>query len=737
VEYLEGRTLLSQFWVSNLNDSGEHSLRQAIIDSNKTTGPNQIDFAAGLRGTITLTGGRLPIANNDVTIIGPGADVLSVSGNNASRVFEVDAVQVAFSGLTITGGGIGPFDELGSGISNTGTLTLTGCTISGNTGFSGGGIINGGILNISGCEITDNTSGVAGGGIENGGSLTIANSIISGNSSGGGSGGGNGQGGGIFNSGTLTVTNSVFSFNYLTSVDALAYHYGGGIDNNGGTLTVADSTFIDNSAGAGGGILNAGTLTVTNSTFNGNTPTGSIGGGGGIENGGSLTIVNSAFSENTANNTVGGGLFNLGGMMTIEASTISGNSAPSGGGIYNDLGGTLTIEASTISGNSAAHGGGIDNAFSPGFGLGMLTIADSTINNNRAGTGAGISNDNGTLSIIKSTINGNSADGPGGGVLNESGAMSINSCTIVGNSAGYFGGGGIKNESDRGTTTLLMSILAGNSAPAGQGQDGKGRFSSLGYNLIGNTEGGSGWVDTDLLNVNPMLGPLQDNGGPTLTMALLPGSPAIDAGSNVLISPGLRYDQRGTGFLRIVNGMVDIGAYEFLPAANDVVAVGWGTQTASLQTAADGQRLLPAGRTTDLPWLGINQLRLTLSQSQSLTPADVTVNRAIGVRYGPVTVSGSGTSYTITLARPINAADRLTITIVNPGISMFNRRLDVLPDDVNDDGVVSASDVVLIRNAILKTGDPLMIGWCDLDGNGAVDMTDFSLARKRLGTRLH
>ena len=146
-----------------------------------------------------------------------------------------------------------------------------------------------------------------------------------------------------------------------------------------------------------------------------------------------------------------------------------------------------------------------------------------------------------------------------------------------------------------------------------------GLLVSRGHNLIGNTDGSSGWVGTDLLNVDPKLGPLQDNGGPTLTMALLPGSPAIDAGSNDLIPPGVLYDQRGPGFQRIVNGTVDIGAYEFLPAANDAVVVGWGTQTASLQTAADGMRLLPAGRNTDLPWLGINQLQLTLGQAQSLT----------------------------------------------------------------------------------------------------------------------
>ncbi len=106
------------------------------------------------------------------------------------------------------------------------------------------------------------------------------------------------------------------------------------------------------------------------------------------------------------------------------------------------------------------------------------------------------------------------------------------------------------------------------------------------------------------------------------------------------------------------------------------------------------------------------------------------------MNYGPVTVSGSGTSYTITLARSIDAADRLTITIVNPGISLFNRRLDVLPGDVNDDGVVNAQDMVLIRNAIQKPADPLMIGWFDVNGSGKVDTLDYSVARKKLGSHL-
>ena len=128
------------------------------------------------------------------------------------------------------------------------------------------------------------------------------------------------------------------------------------------------------------------------------------------------------------------------------------------------------------------------------------------------------------------------------------------------------------------------------------------------------------------------------------------------------------------------------------------VSVGWGTQTAALQTAGDGIRLLPAGRKTDLPWLGIDQVSITLGAAATLTAGDVTVTSAIGVNYGPVTVSGSGTSYTITLAQPIDKADRVTITIGSASIATFTRRLDVLPGDFNDDGVVNSQDLVGVRN---------------------------------------
>jgi len=472
--------------------------------------------------------------------------------------------------------------------------------------------------------------------------------------------------------------------------------------------------------------------------------------GGGIENSGTLTVTDSTIDHNSAfsNGVIdygGGGIFTFG-TLTVSNSTIANNSATgsygSGGGIDDDAG-TLTISNSTIANNSAVGaGGGIFTWF--GSGTGSLTVTDSTIANNSAtgGEGGGICNVLGTMTVTNSTIANNSATGgEGGGISSLYGTMTVTNSTIANNSASPAGGG---LDVTAGTATLDNTIVALNTQGTGSSalaSDISGSVSGA-YNLIG-TGGSGGLVDGVNGNqvgvANPGLGPLAYYGGPTQTIALLPGSPAIDKGSNALaVDPmtglPLTTDQRGPGFLRIVNGTVDIGAYEFLPAASDTVAVDWGTQTVSLQTAADGLRLLPAGRNTDLPWLGINRLQVTLSQAQSLTPADVTVNSAIGVNYGPVTVSGSGTNYTITLAQPINAADRVTITIVNPGVSIFNRRLDVLPGDFNDDGVVNSQDLVGIRNQILGLAPITIFG--DINGDGVVDIKDYNAVRAGIGTTL-
>jgi hypothetical protein len=226
-----------------------------------------------------------------------------------------------------------------------------------------------------------------------------------------------------------------------------------------------------------------------------------------------------------------------------------------------------------------------------------------------------------------------------------------------------------------------------------------------------------------------------------MTMALLPGSPAIDKGSNALtVDPQgnpLQFDQRGTGFVRVFNGKVDIGAYEYLPAGATALSVEWGSAGAAmLQSAADGVRLLPLGRNTDLPWTGIDKLPIELGQARVLTAADMKVSGVIGVNYKVVLLSGAGTSYTITLAPPINKADRITITIGVGGLAPFTRRLDVLPGDFNDDGVVNSQDLVGVRNQWLgfNGAKPTIFG--DINGDVAVNVQDYNAVRAVIGTTL-
>jgi VCBS repeat-containing protein len=271
----------------------------------------------------------------------------------------------------------------------------------------------------------------------------------------------------------------------------------------------------------GTGIVTLDGLTITGGNFH----VGGIDGCGILNNLGTVTVSNTAVLGNIATTT--GGILNDGGVMTISNSTVSGNSGDSGGGIYNGAGATLTVSDSTVSGNSADSGGG-----------GIYSL--------------------GTLTVSNSTISGNSTAFSGGGIYNRR-TLTVSNSTIFGNSAGV-SGGGIYNLS--GILTLNSSIVASNTASTGQ--DISGIVPSGDYNLIKDTAGIVSLPGThNITGVDPMLGPLADNGGPTLTYALLPGSPAIDAGSN---PDSLTTDQRGTGFARVVGTAADIGAFEVQPA---------------------------------------------------------------------------------------------------------------------------------------------------------------------------
>jgi hypothetical protein len=287
--------------VTTLDDDGTGSLREAITLANADEGADTITFS--VTGTITLLS-QLPAIDDTLTISGPGAANLTISGNNAHQVFVVNAGKsLTLEGVTIANGNAGGGD--GGGIDNSGTLTVTNSTFAGN---SAGG------HPLSGWHASN------GGGIDNSGTLTVTNSTFAGNSA--------SNGGGIHNSGTLTVTNSTFAGNSAT-------YDGGGIDNSG-TLTVTNSTFSGNSASYGGGIANFGwanpSTTVTNSTFSGNSATY----GGGIANFGwanpSTTVTNSTFSGNSA--SLGGSISSWGAptVTLTVTNTILANST--GGDCY-------------------------------------------------------------------------------------------------------------------------------------------------------------------------------------------------------------------------------------------------------------------------------------------------------------------------------------------------------------------------------------------------------------------
>jgi hypothetical protein len=156
------------------------------------------------------------------------------------------------------------------------------------------------------------------------------------------------------------------------------------------------------------------------------------------------------------------------------------------------------------------------------------------------------------------------------------------------------------------------------------------------------------------------------------------------------------------------------------PATVTAVAVDWG---------ASGAATVSGG--TILPWLNINRFVITRSAPATLSPADISVTGFAVANYGPVTVSGSGTSYTITLAQPISAPDRVTMTIGNAGVSTYTQTYSVLPGDINGDGAVNAQDLVLERNALGTKNVQ-----ADINGDGVVDINDYNLVRGRVGSQL-
>ena len=484
---------------------------------------------------------------------------------------------MSISGLTLTGGDIAYSNgyAIGGAIYNGDRLTLTGCVVKDNSADHGGGIGNRfAELEMIDCTVSGNSGREFGGGIYSAASeTTIRSSTISGNSA-------QVYGGGIAGGSPLTIIDSTINGN--------SAKYGGGIH---GRPTVTGSTIDSNMAHDGGGIyyIGTGTITIESSSLSGNTVVDS--GGAIYSRESTINISGSTLNENTS--AFNGGAIALeAGELNIADSTISGNEAHYGGGVYTNSS-TLSIRGSTIHDNEAYFGGGIY------AGADFPMISDSTISGNRAlfsgvvdGAGGGIAFGGTLLTINNSTISGNSASGHGGGIdVGGGGQVLLRNTTVTANVAdfdadGLGRGGGIHQGDPPAAVVQVVldnSIVARNNLINGARDDlfggveahfsligdnsGIGLFSNLGGNLIG----------TVFTPINPLLGPLADNGGPTMTHALLPGSPAIDAGDPAAIAGvgGVpQFDQRGFPFIRVFDGdgmggpRIDIGAYETQTVAN-------------------------------------------------------------------------------------------------------------------------------------------------------------------------
>ena len=478
---------------STLDDGSAGTLRNAVASANSTAGDDTISFQTGLTGTITLgASGELSIdpttAADKLEIVGPGAGTLTITGNDAARIFDVssDSGEVTISGLTLTHGSA-----------------------------SGGGAIfsDGGALTISAVDVNTNHSSSQGGAIETNGPLAISGSTISGNTS-------TAQGAGIYSESRAVITGSTLSNNIATGE-------GGAIASKTkyAELKLSGSTISGNHAAQGGGIylnqLNEGYAVrneITNTTISGNTSAG---------DGGGMTV----------------GFLGSNKRIDVLRSTISGNHADSGFG-----GGLLFSDCSC---------GAIE---------GPVAVTDSTISGNTAASGAGVS----------------VGDAGENRVVSDTGSIEFDNSTIASNIATSAGGGVFFDQYDsddpvpvkKSATVAFTSTIVGDNAP--QDVDRIDTSTSggadLAFSLVEAPAADTGLLTQattrpSIVGADPKLGALGANGGPTSTQLPAADSPAIDKG---VAPPRLDLDQRGqtrtvdgTGVDNAVRGDgTDIGAVE-------------------------------------------------------------------------------------------------------------------------------------------------------------------------------
>ncbi len=508
-------------------------------------------------GAAMVTSTRDSIYNNMATNEGGalwnGAGTMTINGSVLYG--NIAQGSTVAEPLEIKGGGAVFANDNGTLIVNEGTK-IEGNFATG-AGGSGGGILMAvnSSLTIKGTEdnpvlISNNAANRAGGGIEDWSLATTTSTLdyvdFMGNSAGvnitdftANAAPGNG--------GAIHITGpGAMEINYTNASENLAAAEGGAFWNNVGEMTINYAN-LDNNMASGTDATN--------------------GGGALFNNGGIMNVWYSEITNNTADGAAGsgGGIQNVdGGTLTVNTTTLSGNMAMrAGGGIEDNsamMTGTVHLKDVTLDGNSTGNAPGNGGAFHI-TGNGDAMVETSTISNNTAvNEGGGLWNGAGSMHILTSTISGNTSNGDGGGVYNLAGSLMVSASTIVNNTASGIGGG-IDNDPLGGQTTMTSSIVALNTASSGMDLGNDGSFVSDDYNLVGQDDlngftakanDTEGTMDNP---IDPMIEPLADNGGPTMTHALQQGSIAYNTGDPDNIDP----DQRGEA---VFGGRRDMGSFE-------------------------------------------------------------------------------------------------------------------------------------------------------------------------------
>ncbi len=394
-------------------------------------------------------------------------------------------------------------------------------------------------------------------------------------------------------------------------------------------------------------------------------------------------------------------------VVTVSNCVISGNTAgpkdaTGGGGIcFAARNGfapsTLTVSNCTIGGNSSGYnGGGIYTLMFDPTGMSSVTISNSTISGNSADRlGGGIHNAGSItpalLTISNSTVSGNTATFDGGGIYNDgdfggNAALRINNSTLGGNSANS--GGAIYNTGSHfgGTAPLDIGNTILNSGPSGGTLfNNGGTVTSHGYNLSDDDAGGFLTGPGDQINTAPLLGPLQDNGGPTFTHALLPSSPAIDAGDPNFTPPPF-FDQRGPGFDRVVNSRIDKGSFEVQPHGPVVTNTndsGPGSLRDALAGANDG-----------------DTITFAVTGAIGLTSGELVINKNI-------TISGPGADL-LAVSRAAKASFRIFHVMLGHTVTIEGLR-------ISNGSVLNG-----FGGGILNFESTLTVNSCALAGNSAL-----------------